>query len=58
MIWILAMERWTAGFPTNACRQGLEPTDLPTPFSGSAEMTVAFQEGTWQLIGFRVYNIY
>ena len=28
------------------------------PVSGSAEMTVAFQDGTWQLMGFRVYNIY
>ena len=46
------------GFSYECLRQGLEPTDLPTPFSGSAEMTVAFQEGTWQLIGFRVYNIY
>ena len=45
-------------FSYECMRQGLEPTDLPTPFSGSAEMTVAFQDGTWQLMGFRVYNIY
>ena len=51
---------WTVScdFSYECLRQGLEPTDLPTPFSGSAEMTVAFQDGAWQLMGFRVYSIY
>ena len=45
-------------FSYECLRQGLEPTDLPVPFSGSAEMTVTFRDGMWQLMGFRVYSIY
>ena len=45
-------------FSYECLRHGLEPTDQPTPFSGSAEMTVTFQDGMWQLMSFRVYSIY
>jgi|JFBN01.1.fsa_nt_gb hypothetical protein len=45
-------------FSYECLRQGLEPTDQPSTFSGSAEMTVAFLDGAWQLESFRVSNIY
>lgn len=45
-------------FSYECLRQPLEPTDQPTSFSGSAEMTVLFQNGVWQLMSVQIYNIY
>lgn len=45
-------------FSYECLRENVESTNQPTPFSGSAEMTVTFRDGTWQLMSFRIYNIY
>lgn len=45
-------------FSYGCLRQGLDPAERPASFSGSAEMTVIFQDGAWQMMSFRVYSIY